>query len=82
MTVRLNNWKKNSNYYYHYTSIDNARQILDDKVIRAKKPKVKQFPKAVYFTALCPHSKDKELIKNNYIYYNNDFRKKLDVHLQ
>lgn len=76
--IYLSCWDRNSDsYYYHYTSIENARQILNDKIIIAKKPKVNIFPTAVYFTTLSPHSTDIALIKNNYIHYNENYKRNI-----
>ena len=69
-TVYSSNWHDSSNsYYYHYTSLLNARQILKDRKIKASIPKVKYFGKGIFFTVLKPNSPDEHIIKNNYIYY-------------
>ena len=69
-TIYLSNWHDSSNsYYYHYTSLLNARQILKDRKIKANIPKVKYFGKGIFFTVLKPNSPDEHIIKNNYIYY-------------
>lgn len=76
--VNLNEWQNCSDYFYHYTSIFNAQQILEDMVIYAKKPqKVQCFPKAVYFTSICPHSPDSAIVFNNYIYCNHKNKTKV-----
>ena len=68
--VKLSDWNdSDSFYYYHYTSLNNARQILRDRKLKANIPKVKHFGKGIFFTVLEPSSTDEQLIKNNYIYY-------------
>ena len=68
--VELSNWNdSDSVYYYHYTSLNNARQILRDRKIKANIPKVKHFGRGIFFTVLEPNSADEHIIKNNYIYY-------------
>jgi hypothetical protein len=76
--VDLNNWKdRGSLYYYHYTSLNNAKQILRDRKIIAILPKVKHFGEGVYFTILKPDSTDRNLIENNYIYFSDTYLNKI-----
>ena len=58
----------NNDYFYHYTSLQCARQILQSRRIIASVPKVKRFGKNVYFTKCKPDLNDDQLVKNNYIY--------------
>jgi hypothetical protein len=59
----------NNDYFYHYTSLNCAIQILQIRRLIASKPKVKRFGKNVYFTKCKPDSNDYQIVTNNYIYY-------------
>lgn len=67
--VDLNDWNDNNSYFYHYTSLHNARLILADRKLIAFLPKIQHFGKGIYFTVLKPSTNEEQLIKNNYIYY-------------
>ena len=58
-----------NDYFYHYTSLHCATQILQTRRIIANKPKVKRFGKNVYFTKCKPASNDYQIVTNNYIHY-------------
>ena len=75
--VSVKNWIPYPTHLYHYTSIDNAREIVRDKVLRAFKPKVQIFPVGVYFTALSPLLNNRAIIMNNYIHYSKSYVKKV-----
>jgi hypothetical protein len=75
----INEWNdQNSSYYYHYTSIRNAKLIIRDKALIAKMPKRDQYGKGVFFTKLKPSFSDYDLICNNYIHYSNKFFTKVE----
>ena len=75
----IHDWLDNSGtYYYHYTSIKNAKKIIEDQLLIAKVPKRNQYGSAVFFTKLKPNSNDNDLICNNYIHYSNKFVKKIE----
>ena len=59
----------NNDYFYHYTSLHCARQILQSRRIIASMPKVKRFGKNVYLTKCKPESHDYQIVTNNYIHY-------------
>jgi cbb3-type cytochrome oxidase subunit 3 len=67
--IDLNDWNDNKSYFYHYTSLNNARLILEDRTLIAFLPKIQHFGKGIYFTVLKPSSSEEQLIKNNYIYF-------------
>ena len=58
-----------NDYFYHYTSLHCATQILQSRRIIACKPKVKRFGKNVYFTKCKPDSNDYQIVTNNYIHF-------------
>lgn len=76
--VSVKNWIPYPTYLYHYTSIDNAREIVRDKVLRSFQPKVQIFPVGVYFTALSPHFNYLTIIINNYIHYSKSYVEKVE----
>ena len=59
----------NNDYFYHYTSLYCANQILQSRRIIASLPKWKSFGKNVYFTKCKPDSNDYQIVTNNYIHY-------------
>ena len=72
--IDLKNWNAGSStYYYHYTSLQCARQILRDRRLIASVPKIKNFGKGVFFTTLEPDTSEHQLITNNYIYYSKKY---------
>ena len=72
--IDLKHWNGgNTTYYYHYTSLQCARQILRDRKLIASIPKIKNFGKGVFFTTLEPDTSEQQLITNNYIYYSKKY---------
>jgi hypothetical protein len=55
-----------SEYYYHYTSIEAANLILHTKKIRRSVARIWKFGCGVFMTVLEPSKNDYELICNNY----------------
>jgi len=64
-----NNYGDNNSYFYHYTSIANAINILKYKKIVALTPKRFNYGPGIFFTINCPNLDDKSLIENNYVHY-------------
>jgi hypothetical protein len=64
-----NNYGDNHSYYYHYTSIANAINILKFKKIVALTPKRFNYGAGIFFTIHSPNLDDKSLIVNNYVHY-------------
>ena len=76
-----NEWISYGNYgsyFYHYTSISNAISILRDRRIFAHTPKRAQYGVGVFFTIYSPDFEDELLIKNNYIYYSDEYSEKVE----
>lgn len=61
-------WSSSSNsaYYFHYTSVFNARCILRDKIINTSQARIPCFGRGVFMTMMGPDLSDHELIENNY----------------
>ena len=72
--IDLRDWNAfNNSYFYHYTSLKCARQILQSRRIIAKVPKVKRFGKNVFFTKCKPDLNDYQIVTNNYIHYSTNY---------
>ena len=55
-----------SNFIYHFTSVENARAILNDKLIRMSTARIPRFGTGVFSTMLDPDSSTCAIISNNY----------------
>ena len=65
--VHESQWRgANDAYFYHYTSIQNAQNILRQKLIHVSKARLKKFGRGVFMTVLKPSESTAELLSNNY----------------
>ena len=66
-------------YFYHYTSVNNAIGILEDKKILAKTPERARahFKRGVYLTIHSPDETIESLIENNYIHFSYKYIEKV-----
>jgi hypothetical protein len=66
----LKNWKKKpdqSNYIFHYTSIENAKSILISNKIYKTRARIKKFGTGVFMTSVQPFEEYSVLLENIYL---------------
>jgi len=59
--VDFETWDDEGNYLYHYTTIKNARNIINSRIIHAFIPKISDFGKGVFLTPISPKKSDDEI---------------------
>ena len=65
--VTVHDWNdRNDDYIYHYTDVNSAIKILEQKVVLKTQARIPSFGSGVFMTELSPKKSDAELIQNNY----------------